>query len=70
MTEDGAPRDMPRTLGAQEEEGLQGPGRGDGLRLPEGELSARLLDRKELRVERETTNSNDTDIATEHMCSD
>lgn len=30
MTEDGAPRDMPRTLGTQEEEGLQGPGGGTG----------------------------------------
>lgn len=46
-----------------------GAGRGDGLRLPERELSARLLDHKELRVERGTTNSNDMDIATEHMCS-
>lgn len=56
--------------GCPERGGAPGAWRGDGLRLPEGELSARLLDHKELRVERETTNSNDTDIATEHMCSD
>lgn len=40
----------------------------DGLCLPEGELSARLLDRKELGLERETMNNDDTDIPTEHTC--
>lgn len=38
----------------------------DGLCLPEGELSARLLDRKDLGVERGTMNNDDTDIPTEH----